>query len=204
MKTFAFLLFVFFALNSVSQTKSSNVTVIDGFENKASIDNWEGTFEISASNPSHGKYSMMLTSASGTSLWLESKKIPADWSGFQTLKFDVYNPSENLYYGNLQIFDDLATDEEAELKGQSYRGQKLFLNSGWNHFEFLVQNAKVEEGDRYLAINKIRRIRFAFGNIRHPLYFDNIRLVSGQESMETLSDIQPSHKIGRASWRERV
>lgn len=195
MKTFAFLLFVFFALNSVSQTKSSNVTVIDGFENKASIDNWEGTFEISASNPSHGKYSMMLTSASGTSLWLESKKIPADWSGFQTLKFDVYNPSENLYYGNLQIFDDLATDEEAELKGQSYRGQKLFLNSGWNHFEFLVQNAKVEEGDRYLAINKIRRIRFAFGNIRHPLYFDNIRLVSGQESMETLSDIQPSHSL---------
>jgi len=192
MKIILILFLTLFSVESISQTALSKVSVIDDFEDKTSVDRWKGTFDISDKYPSHGQLGIELTSPSG-SISLESEKIPTDWSGFETLKFDVYNPSENLYYGNLQIFDGLATDEEAEVNGQSYRGQKLFLNTGWNHFEFLIQNAKVEEGDRFLGISKIRKIRFAFGGIRHPLYFDNIRLVSGQEPMNTLSDIQPSH-----------
>lgn len=192
MKIILILFLTLFSVESISQTALSKVSVIDDFEDKTSVDSWKGTFDISDKYPSHGQLGIELISPSG-SIWLESEEIPTDWSGFETLKFDVYNPSENLYYGNLQIFDGLATDEEAEVNGQSYKGQKLFLNTGWNHFEFLIQNAKVEEGDRLLGINKIRKIRFAFGGIHHPLYFDNIRLVSGQELMNTLSDIQPSN-----------
>ncbi len=192
MKTILILFFALLSIKSISQTSVPKVFVIDDFEDKTSAADWKGTFEISGKHPSHGRQGIELTASSG-SIWLETEKILSDWSGFETLKFDVYNPSENLYYGNLQIFDDLATDEEAETYGQSYRGQKLFLNPGWNHFEFLVQKAKVEEGDRFLAIDKIRKIRFSFGRVRHPLYFDNIRLVSGQEPVNTMSDIQPSH-----------
>ena len=80
------------------------------------------------------------------------------------MKFDIYNPSTRLYYGTLQILDESGTDEQAEFQGQSYNGEdKLFLNTGWNHFEFSVQHAMVEEGDRPLALKKIRKLRFSFG-----------------------------------------
>ena len=69
-----------------------------------------------------------------------------------------------LVYGTHPDIRRSGTDEQAEFKGQSYRGEgKLFLNTGWNHFEFLIQHAMVEEGDRPLALDKIRKLRFSFG-----------------------------------------
>jgi beta-galactosidase GanA len=195
MKTLAIIFLMFLSWIGFSQSQVQKVIIIDNFEDKNTVGNWRGTFELSDKNPSHGKYSMVLSAPSGSSVWIENEKIPSDWSEFQLLKFDIYNPSESLYYGGLQIFDEAGTDEKAEINGQSYRGQKLFLNNGWNHFEFLIHHAKVEEGDRYLSIDKIRKIRFSFGRMNHPLYLDNIRLVAGEETGGTLSAIRPTHCV---------
>ena len=110
---------------------------------------------------------------------------------FEYLKFDIYNPSSRLYYGTIQIFDEQGTDEQAEFQGQSYNGEKLFLNTGWNHFVFLLKQAMVEEGDRPLALDRIRKLRFSFGVADTSLFIDNIRLVTGEESAKTRSRIDP-------------
>jgi hypothetical protein len=175
---------------SESDRIETNIAVIDDFENRSSHEKWEGTFSLSRKFPAHGRSCLDLSDADGQPVWIETVQFPKDWSAYEYLKFDIYNPSARLYYGTIQIFDEMGTDEQAEFHGQSYFGEeKLFLNSGWNHFEFLIQHAMVEEGNRPLALNKIRKLRFSFGIAGNPLYIDNIRLVTGKENSHTMSRI---------------
>ena len=173
------------------QKNSVNTITINDFENVSCLNNLKGTISVSKDFASHGKSSLKLSESRSKLLWLETSEFPKDWSAYEFLKFDIYNPSGKLYYGTIQIFDELGTDEQAEFQGQSYNGSKLFLNTGWNHFEFLLQHAVVEEGDRPLALNKIRKLRFSFGYSDCPLFIDNIRLVNGEEGPRTLSNIDP-------------
>ena len=170
---------------------SPDVIVFDDFESSSVDAIWEGTVSLSREFSAHGKSCLELSAADGQALWLESEGLPRDWSSFEYLKFDIYNPSPQLYYGYIEICDELGTDEQAEFHGQSYNWQKVFLNTGWNHFEFLLQNAMVSEGDRPLALDRIRKFRLSFGSVKHPLYLDNIRLVRGEESSKTASNVDP-------------
>lgn len=180
------------ALHQQKPTESS-VLVFDDFEDSSTLKNWNGAISLSDKFPSHGKRGLSLFAKGWQPVLAESESIPKNWKGYEYLKFDIYNPSSNLYFGSLEIFDDLATDNEAEINGQSYRGSgKLFLTRGWNHFEFLLEHVMVEEGNRPLALDKIRRLRFTFTPTDHPFYIDNIRLTSGNESKQTASFIDPS------------
>ena len=167
------------------------VTILDDFEDPTALKNWKGPAIISNTFPSHGKNCLELKAPQGQSLWLETENIIKDWTAFDHLKFDIYNPSPTLHYGSMQIFDELCTDEQAEFKGQSYNGDKIFMNTGWNHFEFILPTAQVEEGNRFLELKRIRKLRFSFGVINHTLYLDNLRLTSGLEGNKTLSHADP-------------
>jgi len=180
---------------SATLKEAVQTIVINDFENLSSLNNWEGPVFLSGEFPAKGKSCLKLADSLKKSLWFETNEFPKDWSSYEFLKFDVYNASVKLYYGTIQIFDEPGTDEQVEFQGQSYNGEKLFLNTGWNHFEFLLQNAMVEEGNRHLALNKIRKLRFSFGDTDSPLFIDNIRLVSGIESVATLSHIDPKDCI---------
>ncbi len=190
-------LFLTSACNKRQQTdlkivkSTGKVNILSDFENRSSLEIWEGPISLSNEFPAHGKNGIKLSASDGGLLWLESEKLPKDWSAYELLKFDIYNPSAQLYYGRIQIVDELATDEQVELKGQSYDWNKVFLNTGWNHFEFKLQTAMVSEGDRPLALDKIRKFRLSFGLVSHPIYIDNIRLVSGEESNKTASKVKP-------------
>ena len=177
--------------SSPGRKKAENTIIINDFENLSSLNNWEGPVFLSKEFTAHGNFCLKLIDSEGKSLWFETQEFPKDWSAYEFLKFDIYNPSVRLYYGTIQIFDELRTDEQAEFQGQSYKGEKLFLNTGWNHFEFLLQHAMVEEGNRPLALDKINKLRFSFGYADAPLFIDNIRLVTGEEGPSTLSHIDP-------------
>lgn len=173
--------------------KEEKVLIFDDFEDESTFKNWNGSISMSDEFPSHGKTSLKLFAPGWQPLLLESEKIPKDWKGFDCLKFDIYNPSSNLQFGTIQIFDGLATDNEAEINGQSYVGSgKLFMAKGWNHFEFLLDHVMVEEGNRPLSLDKIRKLRFSFSPADHPFFIDNIRLTAGKESNQTASFVDPA------------
>lgn len=176
----------------MSRILASNTLIINDFENNSSQGNWEGSGTISGKFPAHGNKCLELVNSREKSSWFEIKSFPHDWSGYELLKFDIYNPSDQLYYGNIQIFDKLGSDEQAEFQGQSYNGEKLFVNTGWTHFEFLLRQATVEEGNRSLALNQIRKLRLSFGHPNNSLFVDNIRLVKGQEGRKTSSKSEPN------------
>ncbi len=170
---------------------AASVLVLNDFEDPMALDSLQAPGSRSGEYVVHGRYSLELSDSAGRPLYLETDRFPADWSRYDFLKFDVYNPSEKLIYGTIQVFDRDGSDEEAEFHGQSYRGEKLFLNTGWNHFKFLLRHAMVEEGNRPLDLAGIRKLRLTFGAPRHPLYIDNIRLVAGEEAEVTRSKMDP-------------
>jgi len=177
--------------NSTASENSQEVIILDDFESSSVSAIWNGTISLSKEFSAHGKMCLELNSSDEQTLWLESEELLKDWSSYKTLKFDIYNPSTQLHYGYIEICDELGTDEQAAFHGQSYNWQKVFLNTGWNHFEFLLQNAMVSEGDRPLALDKIRKFRLSFGSLGHSLYVDNIRLVKGEEDPIAASRIDP-------------
>ena len=183
------LLTLFCSINAVAST-GGKVLVLDDFENGTSLQSWEGPTSISSSHVAHGKKALHLD-LSGSSSRLASESLPSDWSDYEVLRFDIYSPAETIRMGGLQICDELGSDEDAELRGQSYRWQKIFLNPGWNHFEFMLKEAMVEEGNRPVALAQIRRLALTFGGGLDELYIDNIRLTPLDEPMRTASRAAP-------------
>ncbi len=177
--------------NAPGRTGTGHTQVLADFEKSSDLETWNGTASLTREFRAHGRSSCKLVSTGGQPVWIETTILPRDWSGYEYLNFDMYNPSVKLYYGTIQILDKLGSDEQAEFKGQSYNGEKVFLNTGWNHFVFLLKKAMVEEGDRPLALDGIRKLRFSFGSPDDPVYIDNIRLVTGEENANTRSHIDP-------------
>lgn len=175
------------------KSDTEKVKVFDDFEDQSTLKNWNGAISLSDEFPAHGKTCLKIFAPGWQPLLLEIEKIPKDWKGYDCLKFDIYNPSPDLHFGTIQIFDGLATDNEAEINGQSYVGSgKLFMAKGWNHFEFLLDHVMVEEGNRPLSLDKIRKLRFSFSPADHPFFIDNIRLTAGKESNQTASFVDPA------------
>ena len=175
-----------------SRGAAADTLVLDDFEDASSLERWKGAVSLSSEYPAHGKKCLKLDLTDRRSRSISSEVLPGDWSSYEFLKFDIYNPGDTIQVGSIQIIDELGTDEAAETYGKSYRGQKIFLNRGWNHFEFLVQKAMVEDGDRALAVDKIRKFGLSFGRLPGgTVYIDNIRLVSGEEQASTASAVDP-------------
>ena len=179
-----------FALNA-SSLLFAETYLLDDFESESSLKQWKGPVSLSRDYASHGRNCLRLDLSDRRSRVLESESLPGDWSGYELLKFDIYNPSGTVLIAGIQIYDELGSDQDAELSGQSYRGGKIFMNRGWNHYEFMLDKARVEEGDRGLALDKIRRFRLDFSRLGGELYLDNFRLVSGKEEPGTASLADP-------------
>ena len=191
MRRITALVFLLMPLVACEASNRGETLVLDNFESQSSLERWEGATALSRDYPAQGKSCLALDLGDRRFRYLQSEKIPRDWSAYDLLKFDIYNPSGKIQIGSIQIFDEPGSDEQAAIEGQSYRGRKIFLNKGWNHFELMLKTAMVENGDRPLALDKIRRLRVYFDRISGKLYFDNFRLVAGEEPPETLSKVDP-------------
>ena len=190
-KFFAVLTFVLSPLIACGQQSAENVLVIDDFESEQSIERWDGPASLSAEHVTHGDKAMLLDLSDRRERTLETVELPADWSGHELLVFSIFNPSDRIQSGKIQIIDSKADDEQAYWAGQSYRGDKVFMVPGWNHYEFKIRNMMVEEGDRALDIKTIRKLALDFGSVEGELYLDNMRLVDGSEPPSSAGSISP-------------
>ncbi len=171
--------------------ETGNVLVLDDFESENSLQRWDGPASISAAKVAHGTSALHLDLSDRTRRRLVSEHLPANWSGYEVLRFDIFSTGATVIIGGMQIFDELGSDEDAEAHGQSYRGSKLFLNPGWNRFEFMLEEAMVEEGNRPLELSAIRRFVLTFGGGPNEVFIDNFRLTAETEPQSTASIADP-------------
>jgi hypothetical protein len=171
--------------------ETGKVLVLDDFENESSLESWDGPASISTEKVAHGGSALHLDLSDRTRRRLVSETLPSDWSGYEVLRFDIFSSGASVNVGGMQIYDELGSDEDAEAHGQSYRGSKLFLNPGWNRFEFMLEEAMVEEGNRPLELSAIRRLVLTFGGGLGEIYLDNVRLTSGPEPESSAGNTDP-------------
>lgn len=105
----------------------------------------------------------------GLNIW---KPKPSDWSGFDTLKFDVYNPQ-----GEVVRFGILLKDEQGDSYADRYDGYFAF-KPGENNFELNITGLKTNNKKRQIQLDKIKELTIFLFEPKNEttLYLDNVRL----------------------------
>ncbi|MEW5977079.1 MAG: beta-galactosidase [Acidobacteriota bacterium] len=182
---------------------SGRVEVIDDFEGKASLAGWQGDIRLSGAHPSHGKSGLEVQFGSTSSL-LSYFPRTGNWSGFERLLFDVYNPANTPVVLSFSLYDAVGGDGPDVAPHDFYRAdRKLFLGSQWTHVEVGIKNLLTSSELRSIALDRIRRLSVTAGTGHQPLtlFLDNLRLVEGVEGRETMSSAAPQDLTTRLDGR---
>ena len=97
-----FIAFALLAVFSINPCRSvfADTYLLDDFESESSLKQWTGPVSLSREHPAHGRSCLRLDLAGRGSRVLESESLPGDWSDYELLKFDIYNPKFSLKLGN--------------------------------------------------------------------------------------------------------
>ncbi|MHC4712313.1 MAG: beta-galactosidase trimerization domain-containing protein [Planctomycetota bacterium] len=154
--------------------------VLDDFEDGRI--NWTGQFRgsIVAEYATHGRNAFKVVFPVGVEYpGISASRIDLDWSGFDVLKIDVFNPQGAPVDLTIRIDDPRSTGYSSR-----YNGEFLITN-GQTFLEIPLNWLRA--GDRPLDTSAISAfVIFMSSPDRDTvLYFDNIRLVKGQEPPES-------------------
>ncbi len=178
------------ALNRGSNTKptTSNIKRLFGFETDQELaeiktDNGPGDkgrdfpVESSSEHATEGRYSLKVVYPDqGDGPEIVFDRFHRDWSAYNYLKVDVYNPSRAVV--RLNFF---AVDREPHA-GENPNTQRFFwsdhLKPGKNTYTIEIKDAKLLDDIEFVNLKLIKRIGFTL--VERPkgliLYFDNMRL----------------------------
>ena len=164
-------------------TARAAVKVLDDFEG-ARI-KWSGDCPASivAENASHGARALKVTfPAAAAYPGITAADIDMDWSGFDTLKIDVFNTQRTPVDLNIRIDDAQSTGYYSR-----YNGEFLVLG-GWTCVE--IPLGDLTSGDRSLDTSALTSFVIFLSSPERgwTLFFDNIRLVAGEEPASAAGD----------------
>jgi hypothetical protein len=132
-------------------------------------------------NATSGKFALKITfPKEGQWPGIHFTKFPKDWSKYDLLKVDVFNPQKEVIAINFGC-----ADEDAGFTKELYFGEygkrygaSGIMKPGKNTFEVELTGATVEDKSRAIELNKMKR--FALFVMARPdpciLFWDNIRL----------------------------
>lgn len=169
------------ALALEQQQLEARLPTLADFENVSEEKRWEpiaGTVMQSEENASHGKFSLkgLLKAApfSGISL----SRLPHDWSAYNSLNFDLYNPQPKPLYMTLRIHD--AGHELGDRRWQYYDrfNRRLKLQSGWNYYRIDLQTLRNAPESREMDLRFVENLSLFAAGLSEPkvIYADNFRL----------------------------
>ncbi|MBD3245492.1 MAG: hypothetical protein GF333_00590 [Candidatus Omnitrophica bacterium] len=146
---------------------------ISDFEQESDVKKLEvskAAVERSDAYASRGTYSLKVTFPDGGGAVGYWATLPRNWVGYKALKFDVYSEEGEV---PLSLF---IADTRNTSYYDRFNRDGIALRKGWNNIEI-----PIEAIDRKLIMNDINHMRIFLWKVpgRHVLYFDNIRLVSG-------------------------
>jgi Predicted integral membrane protein len=147
-----------------------------GFENPRDFTRWDGNLEPSTEQVTQGKYSAKVTL--GTSRFAKAalRQFFGDWSRYETLAFDIYNPDTEPLTMTLRVHD--ARHELGNYAHTDRFNTRILVEPGWNHFSFSTQSiAEAPEG-RQMEMSLIRGVEIFTSGLTQErvIYLDNLRL----------------------------
>ena len=189
--------------DSLLSRPAPQVKVLDDFEAEASLTHWQGSVRVSTTHPAHGRNCLEVRFDSQSGI-LTTPFQEGNWTGYDRLLFDVYNPETTPVILSFRLYDAVGGDGPDVAPHNLYRAdRKLFLGSGWSHVEVVLKSLETSSEERYLALDQIRRLTILTDTRTHPLtlFVDNFRLVAGIEGDSTASAKAPQDLITRLDGR---
>ena len=188
---YLYLLFLSFALIAIDQKHlvqavqvhlqaQSNFPVLADFENNNELTQWEGN-NLSLSNKYvlTGLFSMKANLSAQTKYsGLTFKDMPNNWSGFDYLLINIYNPNKD----DLEMCTKI-TDLEHDLNNQSYnnRFNQCFtlLGSQWNNIKISLIEIEASPTERKLDLSNISQLGIFTSGLKNDkiIYLDGMTLL---------------------------
>jgi beta-galactosidase GanA len=170
---------------------ASSVLVLDDFEASGSSRRWVGPVAVDPTKAAHGRNSARVTFSSDKAE-VSSSKLPADWSGYDRLLFDVYHPGERIRTLSVRLYDQAGSDAGSAAKYDYFEARrKILLQHGWNHVEIRLTGLQEASYAREISLDRVVRLAFLADSTPLVLNIDNLRLVKGEESSQTMSTSAP-------------
>ena len=152
--------------------------VLADFESPLELSRWDGgaPFTISTQQARHGKKALKIELTTELYSGVSLVYLPSDWSGYQTLHFNVFNPDTNSLSMTCRIHDKKHSKSE---QLYSDRFNKHFsLQTGWNHIVINLDEVRNAPQDREMDMQQIDN--FAIFATRLPakrvIYLDYVYL----------------------------
>ena len=172
------------------------VLVLEDFETPGAAARWEGV-EVAAEHASHGTKAARVR-IDPRNPQFSSAKLPANWTGYDRLLFDVYLDREGVTNAGIRIYDAVGGDTAQAARDDYFDARgKVFLQKGWTHVEVKLTPLKAATFLRDISLDRIRRVAVSFEGARGPMtaWVDNFRLVAGEEGAATASRTQPQDTV---------
>jgi hypothetical protein len=182
---------------------TGRVRVLADFEDSVSLDGWRGPLGLSAAHPSHGKGCVQVDFKSSD----DTISLPVqegDWSPYERLLFDVFSGEAQPRILTFTLFDAVGGDgADADRFDRYWGDEKLFVGSGWTHVEVMLTSLNASSELRRIALDRVRRVSISSdpGARSLTLYFDNFRLLAGNEGTATASAVAPPDTTTRLEGR---
>jgi glycopeptide antibiotics resistance protein len=152
--------------------------VLSDFENPLEIYRWVGDakFDISRNIASRGNSSIRIRLNTSMYSGVALKYFPADWKGYRTLEFSVYNPSSELLKITCRVHDRQHT-RGPELYSDRFN-RTYHLTQGWNPITVDIDELSNAPENRQMDISQIQGFGIFAVQLPQPklIYLDYIRL----------------------------
>lgn len=125
---------------------------------------------------SQGEHSLQMDLATGGYAGIRLRVCYGDWSGYDYLAFDLFNPDEEILKLVLRL-SDVVHDRGSHSYHDRFN-QSLMLQPGWNHLRFAITDIAQSPKQRTMQLDAVCNLGiFASGLTRvRRVYLDNIRL----------------------------
>jgi hypothetical protein len=128
---------------------------------------------MSEEHVTSGKHSLRVSLPPGQYPGINFQDIKNNWSEFQYLKMDVFNPTEEKFNFHIRIDDNKSGLEYANRFDANFE-----LKQGLNQISIPVDSIRANLHHHPLNLKRIKRMMIFLTNNTKPreLYLDNIRL----------------------------
>ena len=163
--------------NPINSMNPRTAVRLFDFEDESDLErlNWEchKWFELSDDYVTSGKHSLKISLPPGRYRGINFKKIPEDWTGFNFLKMDTFNPSGEDLRFHIRIDDNQSGWEYANRFDMD-----LHLKRGMNHISIPAVSIITNLSHRALNLKSIRKMMvfIPHNTKQREIYIDHIRL----------------------------
>lgn len=160
----------------VQYESARQLPLLAGFETRRELLRWRGDVMRTAEHASEGQHSLKITFGTAKYSGVSLRYFLGDWSSYQRLSFDIYNPDTQAFTLALRIHD--TAHDRADMAYEDRFNVRLPIHAGWNHHTISLADVKQAPLQREMDLQQLRALGLFTVQLPSPrvIYLDNLRL----------------------------